>query len=64
MVKKSKCPHTRVYHERGRKVLVYIWDFDDLGGRKGEVVREARVVVEVCEKCGKKRELSFKEEVG
>ena len=62
-MKKSKCPHTQVYHERGREIPVRIWDFSDLGDRE-EVVRQAKVVVEVCSRCGRKKELDFKEEVG
>lgn len=50
MVKKSRCPHKFVIHERGR------WVETPTG--------QTKVVVEVCVKCGKKKELKFQEEVG
>ena len=62
-MKKSKCPYRHVFHERGRLIPVQVWDFDGDGDRV-EVTKQAKAVIEVCVKCGRKRELKFREGVG
>lgn len=64
-MKKSKCPHRYVVHERGRLVPVLVRCMADIPEHGWmEVTKMAKAVVEVCLTCRKKRELVFKEEVG
>ena len=63
-MKKGKCPHSRVYRDRGpqtRRVLV--WDIFDDGSRK-VIEMAAKVVWEICKRCGKHQEIKFRKGVG
>ncbi|MCP4201836.1 MAG: hypothetical protein GY769_07880 [bacterium] len=57
MTKRSRCRHDRVYRERGpRTVLVDRLEFND---GKDPNLYLALVVVEVCLRCGRRREIPF-----
>lgn len=60
---KKRCPHSRVYRERGPRVArALVNDIDDEGRTVVEV--SGPVVVEVCERCGRRREIPFRKEPG
>ena len=63
-MKKGRCPHDRVYRVRGpKKALAMVKDIDD-EGRVSIVEMRGPVVFEVCERCGRLREIGFRRDRG
>lgn len=60
-MKRSRCPHDRLYRIRGpRTKLVERREFCSSDPRLYEIL----VVLEACERCGRLREIDFKETMG
>lgn len=66
-MKRSRCPHDRLYRERGPQTRQWSPplgvneikpEFEDAP------TYEIPVVVEVCERCGRRREIGFMETMG
>lgn len=63
-MKRSRCPHDRLYRERGpRMTTASVKDIDDRGLVSPQTMT-GPVVVEVCERCGRRREIGFRRAAG